>query len=87
MSTNIDKSKMLINTLNTLYGNKKIEVLKHLIANCDKDLIFRGTYEDIMRAVDVSKPTIVGLFRSLRKSHLLYKEKNGMYRFNQKLTQ
>lgn len=51
----------------------------------DKDLLFHGTYKDIMLATNASKPTVVSLFKDLKNIHLLKKEKNGLYRLSPKL--
>ncbi len=71
--------------LSYLYGQKKVEILKYLCQNIDEELLFRGTYKDIMEATNASKPTVVSLFRDLKNIHLLKKEKNGLYRLNKKL--
>lgn len=76
---------LTLNMLSYLYGYKKVEILKYLAKNVDENLIFRGTYKDIMEATNASKPTVVSLFKDLKNIHLLKKEKNGLYRLNQKL--
>lgn len=76
---------LTLNMLSHLYGYKKVEILTFISKNVDENLLFRGTYKDIMDATNASKPTVVALFRDLKNIHLLKKEKNGLYRLNQKL--
>lgn len=76
---------LTLNMLSYLYGYKKVEILKYLAKNMDKDLLFHGTYKDIMLATNASKPTVVSLFKDLKNIHLLKKEKNGLYRLSPKL--
>lgn len=85
MYKNMNDCDIIVNILKIVYGKKKIEILEHMIKNCDENLMFRGTYQDIMEAIDVSKPTIVDLFHTLKKHHLISREKNGLYRLNKKI--
>lgn len=85
MCKNVRNCEIISNILKVIYGKKKVEILEYMIKNCDENLFFRGTYKEIMESIDVSKPTIVALFSTLRKYHLLHKEKNGLYRLNKKI--
>ncbi len=80
-----NQDKITLNILSYLYGYKKVEILKYLVQNLDEDFLFFGTYADIAKATDASKPTIVSLFKDLKNLHLIKKEKNGLYRLNKKL--
>lgn len=85
MNSKNSNCTIVLNIIKEVYGAKKVQIIEHIVKNCDENLIFRGTYKEIMEAVDVSKPTVVALFSMLKKSHLLYKEKNGLYRLNRKI--
>lgn len=74
-----------LRALSFLYGKKKVEVLFYIIKHCDNDLVFKGTYKQIMEDVCVSKPTIVELFKELKKHHLVKKEKNAYYKLSEKI--
>ncbi len=71
----------VVKSLAALVGGKKIEILKYIIDNLDEDNVFHGSYQDIMEALDVSKPTVVNMFKQLISSGILEKIKNKMYRF------
>lgn len=71
----------LINALGLLLGGKKIEILQFLINHLDEENLFHGSYGDIMEAIDVSKPTVIRLFKDLIDAGALERVKNGLYRF------
>jgi DNA-binding MarR family transcriptional regulator len=74
----------VIDSLATLVGGKKIEILKFVIDNLDEEYIFYGSYQDIMEALDVSKPTVVNMFKQLISVGILEKIKNKVYKFKRK---
>ncbi len=71
----------LINTLGLLVGGRKIDILQHIINHLDEEGCFHGSYSDIMAAIDVSKPTVIKVFRDLMEAGALERIKNGLYRF------
>ncbi len=71
----------VIDSLTALVGGKKIEILKYIIDNLDEEKIFYGSYQDIMEALDVSKPTVVNMFKQLIGAGILEKIKNKVYKF------
>ena len=71
----------MVDALFILVGGKKIEILKYIINNLDKDHIFYGSYQDIMEAIGVSKPTVVNMFKQLIQAGVLEKIKNKVYKF------
>lgn len=73
---------LLINAISVFVGGKKIEIIKYLMEHCDKDNIFYGSYEDIIAALGVSKPTVVKTFKQLMDTGLLERIKNKVYRFS-----
>ena len=70
-----------VESLAALVGGKKIEILKFIIDKLDDDKVFYGSYQDIMDALDVSKPTVVNMFKQLIGAGILEKVKNKVYRF------
>jgi len=71
----------MVEALSILVGGKKIEILKYIINNLDKEHVFYGSYQDIMENIGVSKPTVVNMFKQLIQSGVLEKIKNKVYRF------
>jgi YesN/AraC family two-component response regulator len=74
----------VVESLSALVGGKKIEILKHIIDNLDEENIFHGSYQDIMETLDVSKPTVVNMFKQLIGAGILEKIKNKVYKFKRK---
>lgn len=75
-----EDGKKLIDVVSIFVGGKKIEIIKYLFENVDKDGVYKGSYEDLMRAVDVSKPTVVSTFKQLINAGLVERVKNKCYR-------
>jgi YesN/AraC family two-component response regulator len=71
----------VVDSLAALVGGKKIEILKYIIDKLDDEKVFYGSYQDIMDALDVSKPTVVNMFKQLIGAGILEKVKNKVYRF------
>ncbi len=71
----------VVESLSALVGGKKIEILQYIINNLDEEKVFYGSYQDIMEALDVSKPTVVNMFKQLISAGILEKIKNKVYRF------
>lgn len=78
----ISNQNLLINAISTFVGGKKIEIIRYLLKNIDEEYIFRGSYESIMEALDVSKPTVVKTFSQLMETGLITKVKNKIYRLH-----
>jgi CheY-like chemotaxis protein len=76
----LDDSKKLIDAISVFVGGKKIEIIKHLLEKADEEGIYRGSYEDVMEAVSVSKPTVVSTFKQLSDAGLIERIKNKCYR-------
>ena len=73
----------VVEALSALVGGKKIAILKHIIEKRDKDNVFYGSYYDIMDALNVSKPTVVNMFKQMISAGILEKVKNKVYRLKQ----
>jgi len=76
----LEVSKKLINAISIFVGGKKIEIIKHLLEKADHEGIYRGSYEDVMEAVNVSKPTVVSTFKQLSDAGLIERVKNKCYK-------
>jgi len=77
----IEGCKHVVDSLAALVGGKKIEILKYIIDNLDEENVFYGSYHDIMLALNVSKPTVVNMFKQLIGAGILEKIKNKVYKF------
>lgn len=75
------KDRML-EGISTFVGGKKIEIIRYLFEHVDSESVFYGSYEDIMSALNVSKPTVVSSFRQLIDVGIVTKLKNKIYRVN-----
>lgn len=83
----IEKNESIIKTVAAVTDTKAVEMIKFIISNLDKDNIFNHTYADIMDNIDVSKPTVIKLFKQLSDLEILIKIQNSKYKFNpEKLT-
>lgn len=75
------KDRML-EGISTFVGGKKIEIIRYLFEHVDEEGVFYGSYEDIMSALNVSKPTVVSTFKQLIDVGIVTKLKNKIYRIN-----
>lgn len=75
------KDRML-EGISTFVGGKKIEIIRYLFEHVDEQSIFYGSYEDIMSALNVSKPTVVSTFKQLIEVGIVTKLKNKIYKVN-----
>lgn len=75
------KDRML-EGISTFVGGKKIEIIRYLFEHVDAESVFYGSYEDIMAALNVSKPTVVSTFRQLIEVGIVTKLKNKIYKVN-----
>ncbi|PHM16768.1 MAG: DNA-binding response regulator [Sulfuricurvum sp. PD_MW2] len=75
------KDRML-EGISTFVGGKKIEIIRYLFEHVDAEGVFYGSYEDIMSALNVSKPTVVSTFKQLIEVGIVTKLKNKIYKVN-----
>lgn len=75
------KDRML-EGISTFVGGKKIEIIRYLFEHVDEQSVFYGSYEDIMSALNVSKPTVVSTFKQLIEVGIVTKLKNKIYKVN-----
>jgi len=72
----------ILDSISIFVGGKKIEIIKYLFEHADKENIFRGSYQDIMDALNISKPTLVATFKQLIEIGIVTKIKNKVYKIN-----
>lgn len=79
----INRTYNIIKTISAVTDSKQVELIRFIINNLDKDSILNYSYSEIMERVDISKPTIIKLFKQLSDQNILIKVQNAKYRFIQ----
>jgi DNA-binding NtrC family response regulator len=79
----IDKSYNIIKTISAVTDGKQVDLIRFIIKNLDDENILNYSYTDIMGRVEVSKPTVIKLFKSLSDQGILTKIQNGKYYFDE----
>ncbi|MDR2789607.1 MAG: response regulator [Campylobacteraceae bacterium] len=77
----IARSYNIIKTISAVTDSKQVEIIRFIVKNLDEEGILNYSYADIMERIDVSKPTIIKLFRQLSGKGILVKIQNRKYRF------
>jgi len=80
----IIKNENIIKTISHITDSKQVEIIKLIINNLDNENIYEGSYSDIMNEVNISKPTLIKLFKELAAKDILVKTHHKTYRFNDK---
>jgi response regulator RpfG family c-di-GMP phosphodiesterase len=78
----IERSYNIIRTISAVTDSKQVDLIRFIIKNLDDENILNYSYSDIMERVDVSKPTIIKLFKQLSDLEILTKIQNAKYRFD-----
>ncbi len=79
----IDRSYNIIKTISAVTDGKQVDLIRFIIKNLNDDHILNYSYTDIMEQVEVSKPTVIKLFKSLGDQGILTKIQNGKYQFDE----
>ena len=82
-NSEIVKSYNIIKTVSLICDSKQIEVIRFIFNNLDSENIFDFSYIDIMENIDISKPTLVKIFKSLVDKGILTKLQRSRYLFNE----
>lgn len=75
-------NEIIMKTVAAVTNNKDVEIIKFLINNIDKNGYFNYTQNLILEHIDVSKPTLIKLFKRLGELRILTKEQNSKYKFH-----
>ena len=62
--------------------SKQLEVIKMIVKNMDDEYTFSLSYNDIMNEIDISKPTLIKLFKDLQDKGVLQKLPKRKYKIN-----
>jgi len=79
----IIKSYNIIKTISLICDSKQIEVVRFIFNNLDSDNIFDFSYADIMDNIEISKPTLVKIFKALNDKGILTKLQRSRYLLNE----
>jgi len=78
----IRKNINVIKTISAITDSKQVDIIKYIINNLDNENLFIASYTDIMEKFDISKPTLIKLFKELSEKEILIKVQHKTYRFN-----
>ena len=79
----IIKSYNIIKTISLICDSKQIEVVRFIFNNLNVENVFDFSYANIMQSIDISKPTLVKIFRTLIDKGILTKLQRSKYLFNE----
>ena len=80
----LDYSNNIIKLISIVTDGKQVELINFIINNLDNENILNYSYNNIMEHIDISKPTIIKIFKQLLDREILVKIQNGKYYFNEK---
>ncbi len=81
--TQIQKNNNIIKTISAITDSKQVEVINYIFDHLSKDNIFIGSYSDIMMKVNISKPTLIKLFKELSNKEIITKVQHKTYKFDE----
>lgn len=79
----IERSYNIIKTISAVTDSKQVEIIRFIIKNLDNENMLNYSYSEIMEQVDVSKPTVIKLFKQLGDQGILTKIQNKKYCFDE----
>jgi response regulator RpfG family c-di-GMP phosphodiesterase len=79
----IERSYNIIKTISAVTDSKQVEIIRFIVKNLDNDNMLNYSYSEIMEQVDVSKPTVIKLFKQLGDQGILTKVQNKKYLFDE----
>lgn len=75
-------STLLFKIASVICESKQLEVIKMIVKNMDDEYSFSLSYNDIMDEINISKPTLIKLFKELQDKEVLQKLPKRKYRIN-----
>ncbi|AZV46995.1 response regulator [Nautilia sp. PV-1] len=75
-------STLLFKIASVICESKQLEVIKMIVKNMDDEYSFSLSYNDIMEEINISKPTLIKLFKDLQDKEVLQKLPKRKYRIN-----
>lgn len=80
----IQKNNNVIKTISVVTDSKQVEVVNFIFNNLNDDNILVASYSEIMEQINISKPTLIKLFKELSEKKILVKVQHKTYRFDDK---
>lgn len=77
------KSTNLIKIISEISDGKQIDVIRYIMANLNESGEILTSYSEIMSHIDISKPTLVKLFKKLSEKNILTNISHKLYKFHQ----
>jgi len=75
-------STLLFKIASVICESKQLEVIKMIVKNMDDEYTFSLSYNDIMQDINISKPTLIKLFKDLQDKEVLQKLPKRKYKIN-----
>lgn len=79
----IERSYNIIKMISAVTDSKQVDMIRFIVKNLDAENMLNYSYSEIMEQVDVSKPTVIKLFKQLGDQGILSKVQNKKYFFNE----
>jgi len=80
----IQKNSNIIRTISAITDSKQVEVIRFIVESLNEKEQFLASYSDIMQEVNISKPTLIKLFKDLASKKILTKIAHKTYQFNKR---
>jgi len=80
----LQKNNNVIKTISAITDSKQVEIIKYIINKLDKNNQLFTSYSEIMEEINVSKPTLIKLFKDLSSKNILNKTAHKTYYFDEK---
>jgi len=80
----IAKNNNVIKTISVVTDSKQVEVVNYIFNNLNDDNVLIASYSEIMEKINISKPTLIKLFKELAQKNILVKVQHKTYRFDEK---
>jgi DNA-binding NtrC family response regulator len=77
---NLIKNNYIIKIISLISDTKQVDVVKYIINNLNDKNEFISSYQDIMNKIDISKPTLIKLFKLLIDKNILAKISHKTYK-------
>ena len=75
-------STLLFKIASVVCESKQLEVIKMIVKNMDDEFTFSLSYNDIMEEINISKPTLIKLFKDLQDKEVIQKLPKRKYKIN-----
>lgn len=79
----IQKNNNIIKIIGAVTDSKQVDVIKYIINNLNNDNEINTSYSEIMEIINISKPTLIKLFKELASKGILSKIQHKTYRFDE----